>query len=312
MYTTDILGENFEQMIIDLQDDYEGSVVTTLVRHKTQSTFNRGVLYIHGFNDYFFQTQLAQQYARRGVRFYAVDLRKCGRSYRKHQRESNFRDINEYFEDIDAALEIMKKEGCENILINGHSTGGLITACYAQARQQNPLFELLFLNSPFLSFNANAFEMFVLRTLSLSATIIPNASVALNTSPFYTESVHEDHYGEWDFDLNMKHLIMPKNTLSWIRGTAQAQKQIRSGLDIQQPILVMHSDHSVYEKQWSGEWLHGDTILNVDDIHKYAQHLGENVEIEVIPNGMHDLILSQENIRNEVYTKLFQWLEDQK
>lgn len=310
MYEPDILGDNFEQMTLNLQADHEGSVVATLVRHKVQSTSSRGVLYIHGFNDYFFQTELAQEYAQHGIRFYALDLRKSGRSYRKHQRESNFRDISEYFEEIDKALMIMKKEGCEQVLINGHSTGGLIATCYAQARQSDPLFDTLFLNSPFLAFNVNTFEMFAVRTLALFATIMPNASVALSTSPLYTQSIHEDHHGEWAFDLQMKHLIMPKNTLSWIRGIAQAQKQIHNGLDIGQPILVMHSDHSIYEKKWSQAWLHGDAVLNVDDIHKYAQHLGESVKIEVIPNGMHDLILSQKNVRNDVYKKLFDWIED--
>jgi len=39
------------------------------------------VLYVHGFTDYFFQTGLADFFAARGLRFYALDLRKCGRAH---------------------------------------------------------------------------------------------------------------------------------------------------------------------------------------------------------------------------------------
>ena len=40
------------------------------------------VLYIHGFNDYFFQRELAQKMDSAGYSFYAIDLHKYGRSHR--------------------------------------------------------------------------------------------------------------------------------------------------------------------------------------------------------------------------------------
>ena len=43
---------------------------------------SRAVLALHGFTDYFFNTELADHFAARGFAFYALDLRKCGRSRR--------------------------------------------------------------------------------------------------------------------------------------------------------------------------------------------------------------------------------------
>ena len=43
------------------------------------------VLYVHGFTDYFFQTALADFFTERGFAFFALDLRKCGRSRRPGQ-----------------------------------------------------------------------------------------------------------------------------------------------------------------------------------------------------------------------------------
>ena len=45
----------------------------------------RAVLHVHGFADYFFQTEYAEWWTDRGYDFYALDLRKYGRSLREHQ-----------------------------------------------------------------------------------------------------------------------------------------------------------------------------------------------------------------------------------
>ena len=49
-------------------------VVATLVRRDEPRRSRRAVLYVHGWNDYFFQTHLADEFAARGIDFYAVDL----------------------------------------------------------------------------------------------------------------------------------------------------------------------------------------------------------------------------------------------
>jgi alpha-beta hydrolase superfamily lysophospholipase len=90
------------------------------------------VLYIHGFVDYFFQTHLAEFFTARGYDFYALDLRKYGRSLLAHQTPNFCTDIAEYYTEIDEAVRIIREaDGHDTLLVNGHSTGGLIAALWA-------------------------------------------------------------------------------------------------------------------------------------------------------------------------------------
>ena len=59
------------------------------------------VLVVHGFTDYFFNTELADHFAARGFAFYALDLHKCGRSWREGQTPHFTTDLARY----DAELE---------------------------------------------------------------------------------------------------------------------------------------------------------------------------------------------------------------
>ena len=75
----------FQMITIAQSDDYEGKVTCTLVRKLADKKSNKAVLYIHGYSDYFFQEEYAEQFTKRGINFYALDLRKYGRSYLPHQ-----------------------------------------------------------------------------------------------------------------------------------------------------------------------------------------------------------------------------------
>jgi alpha-beta hydrolase superfamily lysophospholipase len=77
---TDVLGEPFTAETIDLEDDSEGEVVATLVKRAAESPTRRAVLYLHGFSDYFFHVHVAELFNELGYDFYALDLRKYGRS----------------------------------------------------------------------------------------------------------------------------------------------------------------------------------------------------------------------------------------
>ena len=101
----------YEQRTVNHADDYSGKVVSTVVRKLVPCANGTAVLYIHGFNDYFFQKELGDSVNAHCMDFYAVDLRKYGRSLRPGQRVCEARDIKEYYADIDSALAIMKQDG---------------------------------------------------------------------------------------------------------------------------------------------------------------------------------------------------------
>src|SRR5690554_4434066 len=108
-----------------------GDFQATLIRaDNNPPTPQRAVLYIHGFTDYFFQAHLAAAYQAAGYAFYAIDLHAYGRSLRPDQRPNYCDHVAEYYPELDAAIAQLKSDGAEQIVINAHSTGGLIAALY--------------------------------------------------------------------------------------------------------------------------------------------------------------------------------------
>ena len=67
--TIDVLGEPYTVETIDLADDFEGTVVATLVKRPADGDAKGAVLYVHGFSDYFFQKEYAEWWTARGYDF---------------------------------------------------------------------------------------------------------------------------------------------------------------------------------------------------------------------------------------------------
>lgn len=79
-YITDILGTGFYHTQISLRNDYTGQTSAILVRKLSNVETGKAILYIHGFNDYFFQGAMANWFNEIGFHFYALDLRREGLS----------------------------------------------------------------------------------------------------------------------------------------------------------------------------------------------------------------------------------------
>lgn len=309
-YQADILGEGYEQATLNFPDDYEGKVTATLIRKKASQSTNKAVLYIHGFIDYFFQTEMAEQFNQHGFDFYALDLRKYGRSILPHQKYYNIREIAEYDAEITQALEIIGAEHHENVLLCGHSTGGLTTTLYVAHHPNHPLIKALWVNSPFYDFNMNPIKRAVgVPSLSRLAQKFPNLQFPSELNKWYAASLHKDLKGEWDFNLDWKKSSYPKVRISFIRAIYEAQKEIHQGVRVDIPVLVMHSHQTKNPRKWSKDAQSSDVILDVKDIQKYAKKIQGDVTIREIPNGLHDLVLSEKIVRDSVYQQLFSWLE---
>ncbi len=309
-YREDYLKNGFEYRTIQMQDDYEGKVVSTLVRKKSYHETKKAVLYLHGFCDYFFNTEFAEVLLKEGYDFYALDLRKYGRSMLKTQHPNQARNLNEYYADIDSALKIIKAEGHDNIHINAHSTGGLIVARYADARTGQNLFQSISLNSPFLDFNNSGFEEnFLVPVVTSIGAIAAKTKLPQGLSGLYGESIHKDYKGEWDYNLNWKPIIAFRMDAGWLRAINRSHKKVKRGLDIEEPIIVFSSDKSYYEKQYSDNIKYADAVLNVDEIQSRALKLGNKVDRKIINKGMHDLSLSTIGVRKEYYSALVEWLK---
>src|SRR5688572_14921927 len=154
--TTDVLGEPWTAETIHFPPDEEGPVVATLVSRKAPEPTGKAVLYVHGFCDYFFQTDFAQWWLDRGYDFYALDLRKYGRSLLPHQLPNYVTDLSEHYAEIDAAWHrITVRDGHDEVVVSAHSTGGLTCSLWADLRRP-PELKALVLNSPWLDLQGSA------------------------------------------------------------------------------------------------------------------------------------------------------------
>ena len=114
-WVPDVLGDGYQQPTIPLgtDPDGEGEVEATLVRYqppRRRRRRDRAVLYVHGFTDYFFQQHLAEHFAEQGYAFFALDLRKCGRSLEPGQTAHFVSDLALYDAELNEALRIVRGE----------------------------------------------------------------------------------------------------------------------------------------------------------------------------------------------------------
>lgn len=290
---------------------HKGTIDAVVVRRATSPV--RGgaaVLYVHGFVDYFFQTHLADFYEAQGLRFYALDLRRHGRALRDGQQANSTHSIDEYLDDVSAAIGVLAdEEGVDWLLLNGHSTGGLVAALYAHRGVRRAAVDAVFLNSPFLDMNLPAWQERLLEpVLAALGRVVPSLRLP-GLSSLYAESLHADHRGEWRFDLAWKPLAGFPARAGWLRAIHRAQAEVAGGLSIGQPVLLLHAARSAHPTEWGADVQSADIVLDVADMVRLAPGLGSQVEVHAVEGGIHDLVLSAEPARRRTFELLAGWLQ---
>jgi len=294
---------------LDLKPDFDGKPIAFLISKPCPEPSQKAVLYVHGYNDYFFQYHLADWYLAQGYNFYALELRRYGRTLLPGQVRYDMRRIPDYYEELDMAVDTIRN-GYKNtfLLLNGHSMGGLLTALYASDRSGTGTIDALFLNSPFFDLYAGWVTRNILSpVMSWLGAIFPKMKLPVTGSPYYGESLHRDFRGEWDYDLTLKPM---RNTprAGWLRAIRKAHKTVRKGLSVKCPVLVMCSDKSGSESEWNDMIPVSDVVLNVDDIAKWSLSLGKTVDVVTIPQAKHDIMLSYPAVRSHAFDELEKWL----
>jgi len=309
-FVEDVLGLPFLAETMELDDDFEGPVVATLVKRPSEhGATTRAVLYVHGFSDYFFQTELADWWANRGFDFYALDLRKYGRSLRAHQSPAFVTDLHQHFEDVDAAWQrITRRDGHTQVVIMAHSTGGLVTSLWADARRPPHLAGMV-LNSPWLEFQGSA-AVRVIGTQVVKAVgkRAPKREIGRDVSGFYARSLHRNHEGEWVFDLDWKPVGSMTVYTGWFRAIRMGQARVHRGLDVPCPILVLSSTASSRPLRMTEEVHTTDIVLDVEQIRRWSTALGKHVTYVAVPEAVHDVILSRPPVRARAYDEIERWV----
>jgi len=308
------LGGAFQARTIPLAADSFGEVVATLVRLPATAAPTRGaILWVHGWADYFFHVELANTLAGLGFDVYGIDLRRYGRSLRPGQLAAFSSDMHVYFEELDAAVELIRGEhGHQRLAVFGHSTGGLISALWAHARRADGIIDGLVLNSPWLDL-AEPWATRVLASpaIELLGRLKPTFVLRPALGTAYGEGLHKDYHGEWDYRLDWKPLPAVPVRAGWLAAVRRGHREVHSGLDISAPVLVMHSARSLLRQSvWTEATMRADTVLDVEQIHRRAAKLAAKPDIVVIEDGMHDLFLSAEPVRARAMAEATAWLDN--
>ncbi|WP_236541467.1 alpha/beta hydrolase [Spiractinospora alimapuensis] len=307
----DVLGPEYTAITLPLGQDEEGDVVATLVRRRAPVDHGRAVLHLHGYTDYFFQAHVADFYVDRGYHFYALDLRKCGRSLRDYQTPNFCHSLTDYIPELDRAVDIIRRQdGVDTLVLEGHSTGGLLAALWAHRVRGRGVVDGVVLNSPYFDQNvAPGLRPALDPLLSMLAARTPKARLPIGMREGYGQSIHVDDHGEWNYDLTLKpHGGFPIR-LGWLAAVLRAQSVVRHGLAIDVPVLVLASSRSRRSPRYSEEGRAADTVLNVAHMARIAPRLGKDVTYATVEGGMHDVTLSDPAAREIAFTELADWLD---
>jgi alpha-beta hydrolase superfamily lysophospholipase len=285
--------------------------VATLIRKSGPRTGLRAALYLHGWNDYFFQTHVADYMTELGYDFYALDLRRYGRSLRPGQLRGFITDLDDYSLELDAAADVIGTDlgtGHDRLLLMGHSTGGLIAALWAAGNSDR--LEGLILNSPWLDMQGSAIVRAIgTPVIDRLGSRAPTSIIRLPDLGFNARSLHITLGGEWEYDLTLKSTPGPPIRTGWLRAILLGHQKVAAGLGIGVPILVLASTTTDFSRRWHDGLRVVDSVLDVEQIAVRAVRLGPHVTVVRIPEGLHDLTLSAPHVRKHALDEIGRFVE---
>lgn len=325
LWAEDFLGPSFQLRPLSLTPDDEGDVVATLIRYarppEAAGDSNHGaqvkiVLYLHGWADYFLQAELARNLSEQGFHFYALDLRKFGRSLREWQTPGYATDLEIYDEDLAAAMAAIRTDvehltgpgWAPTLHLLAHSFGGLIAAMWAN-RHPGALGTLI-LNAPWLELQGSSLiRNIAMHLVDPVARSDPRRPFHFPEMPGYWQSISSEAHGEWQLHPVWRPEASFPIRAGWAKAVLAGHAAVARGLDIKAPVLVMLSDRTKIQAEWSEGLMHADAVIDVEETATRALHLGRRIAVFRYPGAVHDVFLSQVRIREEAYRDVARWAQ---
>lgn len=313
--------DRYEVRTIALGADPDGEdpITATLVRKPRRdaaSEIRGAVLYVHGYSDYFFHEPLADFYHDLGFSFYALDLRKCGRSLGPQHTAHYTSDLAYYDLELGAALDIIAAENRGPVLVGAHSTGGIITPLWLdRLRSTDPERHArvggLFLNSPWFDLQGRPLLRSLPTSLALRAlaAVRPKGVIAQELQDGYGRSIHESGYGEWTYDLALKPMGGFPVTYGFIAAVRAGHAALHRGIDVGVPALVLRSDKTIYDHDTPSSLDNSDVVLDVRHMSRWCGCLGDRVTCIPVRDARHDVFLSVPAAREAAYREVAGWAD---
>jgi Serine aminopeptidase, S33 len=204
--------DGYEAVELPLAFAEPGSGGAAMLRRRSARASRRAVLYVHCLTDSFVPESLASWYAERGFHFYVADLRPPGRPDQPADDQGAGPDLSGCTGALDVmARHLRESEAIDTMVVSAHATGALIAALWCDARRKAGPAEALILADP-------AFGNGRRRHLGQDNGLAKGGGSGKGAVP--------DEAG-------------PARGRRLPGPLAGAQRQLRRGLDISCPVLVM-------------------------------------------------------------------------
>ena len=325
-WVSDTIIPGYQRRTLHLGHDDEGELTATFVRkdpstlpwrqrfarwkHATVRHTPLAILYVHGWNDFFYRRHVSEFWESLGVAFYAVDLRKYGRSLHAGQTAGFIDDLHEYFTELNALRDVIVDELGDDvrILAFAHSLGGLTSALWL-ANEHPHHVTALALNSPWLELQGNRITR-IMTTPVVKGFGLTGAKnvIPIRDPGFYGRTLWSNQDGEWDYNTRYPWPEADFQTRAgWFDAVYRAQDEVSRGLDVDVPVLVCTSDKSMILGKWDEAMHEADTVLDVTAIRQNALNLGDFVSLARVRGGLHDLSMSNSVARYRYFGMVASW-----
>lgn len=323
-WTADILGTDFQSCRVDAPGPDGVVRHATLIRHRVQSKGQAdgdaysaprrygAVLFLHGWSDYFFNTELARFWAEQGYDFYALDMHNHGRSLEADMPGGYVANLADYDAEIEKAIGIIRYDhaarSAGSLTLMGHSTGGLVAALWASRHPADV--QYLILDSPWLEMHGSSLVRRAAQAMvSPIAKIRPETVLRLPERGFYFRSISSTAEGEWTLDENYRPPLAFPVRAGRLSAVFAGHSQVARGLKLEMPVLVLTSTTSANGMVWQESMRRSDAVLDVSVIALRAMALGRSVTLERIDGALHDVFLSAPAVRKDAYSRLARWVK---
>jgi alpha-beta hydrolase superfamily lysophospholipase len=136
----------------------------------------------------------------------------------------------------------------------------------------------------------------------------PYQAIPRNVTGLYCQSLHKDHQGEWEFNLEWKPVDSFPVYAGWLRAVRRGHKRVHRGLDVRAPILMLTSGTSSQPREWDDSVTSSDIVLDVEQMWRWAPRLGRHLTMVRVDGALHDVTLSREPVRKLAFDQIGRWL----
>lgn len=287
--------KNFEY----INNDKSKSKLTVKINNN-----DNALIWIHGYNDYYYNLYIGEKFIKNGFDIYAIKLRR----YQQNNHDKIFYcdNLNEYIQDIDNLFPRILEKKYKKIILYGHSMGGLVSSIYCKDGRYKDKITHLILNSPFFDFKLNFIEKFLIYyIIYYLGYFFPNLiirSIDSNKVNYLTQNIKKRFYINNNYKLN----VLSPVYASWIKTVIDYQNRIKyNNLNLKIPILVLFCDKST---EFTNSNQTGDDTLEVEHIDKYSENLGTNLKKYKFKNAIHDIFSSSLDIINDAFEITLNWI----